>query len=315
MRRHNDHSDVLKWYPQAWRDHYGEELAMFLHDRYGESSIPMWARLSMTRSGLVERLRVGGMVGTSVDSDRRVRGGSLLVLCAWGVFVIAGAAFAKYAEHWPLATPPVDRRIPAVAMGAVQVGAFAGALIVLVAGLITVPAFANLVRSAGWRSLWSTMRVMSVTTIVAGIASLMIIAWIRHLGPSQTNASSWAWKAVGVTWGLLVVGALACGAGTVVALVNRLELSQRVTKALGVLALAMVAVLALIFAGTLSWWFSTAIHAPWPFGGLIPRPPISPTPLAMVILSALMLSGLALAGYGAVRIVGTSGRPADGPVA
>jgi hypothetical protein len=313
MRRHDHHSEVLRWYPKAWRDHYGDELAMFLDDRYGERSVPLWARLSMMRSGLVERLRVGGMVGRSVDSDQRVRGASLLVLCAWGVFVVAGAAFAKYTEHWPLATPRGDQRLPAVAMGTVQVAAFAGVLIVLVAGFVTLPAFVNLVRSDGWRSLWPTMRVMVVTTIVAGMASIAVIAWNQHLGPSQANTSSWAWKAVGATWGLLVIGALAGGAGTVVALVNRLRLTHRSTQALGLLAMAMAAVLAVIFAGTLTWWISTAIHAPWFFGSLAPRSPISPAPLAMVTFSVMMLSGLALAGFGTVRIVGIMSLPSTVP--
>jgi hypothetical protein len=35
----------------------------------------------------------------------RVRSGSLLVLCGWALFVIAGSAFAKMTEQWVGATP------------------------------------------------------------------------------------------------------------------------------------------------------------------------------------------------------------------
>lgn len=61
-------SRALKWYPPTWRDRYGDDFAMFLQDRYGDGPIPMTARLSMIRSGSIERLRTGGIVGASVDT-------------------------------------------------------------------------------------------------------------------------------------------------------------------------------------------------------------------------------------------------------
>ena len=304
MSRSIDHSEGLKWYPRSWRDQYGDEFVTFLHDRYGDGPVPLSARLSMVRSGTVERLRAGGAIGTSVDSDRRIRGASLLVLCAWGLFVVVGAAFAKYTEHWPLSTPRVDQRLPAVAMGTVQGAAAAGVLILLVAGLVTLPALVDLVRADGWRSMWATARAMVISVAVAGVAFVVIVAWNHQLSPSQSVNAPWALKAVGVIGGLLVVGALTVCAGTIVAIVHRLGLSHRATRALGLLAIAMAGVLALIFVGTLTWWIATAIHAPWFFGSLVPGSSGSPAPLAMVIFSLMMLSGLVLAGLGTARIVG-----------
>ncbi len=311
MGRRTDHSKDLKWYPRSWRDQYGDEFVTFLHDRYEDGSIPLSARLSMMRSGTVERLRAAGVIGTSVDSDRRIRGASLLVLGAWGLFVVVGAAFAKYTEHWPLATPRVDQRLPAVAMGAVQVAAAAGVLVLLVAGLVTLPAFFDLVRSDGWRSVWATARAMVVSVAVAGAASTVIIAWNRQLGPSQSAPGPWALRAAGAVGGLLVVGALAVSAGTIVAVVHRLGLSHRTTRALGLLAIAMAGVLTLIFVGTLTWWIATAIHAPWFFGSLVPGASSSPAPLAMVIVDLVMLAGLVLAGFGTIRIVAAMSAPGD----
>ena len=305
MGRSTDHSEGLKWYPRSWRDQYGDEFVTFLHDRYGDGPIPLSARLSMMRSGTVERLRAGGVIGTSVDSDRRIRGASLLVLCAWGLFVVVGAAFAKYIEHWPLSTPRVDQRLPAVAMGTVQVAAAAGVLILVVAGLVTLPAFVDLVRSDGWRSMWTTARAMVFSLAVAGVASVVIVVWNHQLGPSQSAPAPWALKAVGAIGGLLVVSALTVCAGTMVAVVHRLRLSHQATRALGLLAIAMAGVLALIFVGTLTWWIATAIHAPWFFGSLVPGASTSPAPLAMVIVNLMMLSGLVLAGLGTARIVGS----------
>jgi hypothetical protein len=303
MGRSNDHAEGLRWYPRSWRDQYGDEFVTFLHDCYGDGPIPLSARLSMLRSGTVERLRAGGVIGTSVDSDRRIRGASLLVLCAWGVFVVVGTAFAKYTEHWPLSTPRVDQWLPAVAMGAVQVAAATGVLILVVAGLVALPSFLDLVRSDGWSSMWATARAAVVSVAVAGVVTGVVVAWNHQLGPSQSAAAPWALKAVTIVGGLLVVSALTVCAGTIVAVVHRLRLSHQATRALGLLAVAMAGALNLIFVGALTWWIATAIHAPWFFGSLVPGTSSSPAPLAMVIVVLTMLAGLVLAGLGTVRIV------------
>ncbi len=281
---------------------------MFLQDRYGDARVPMSARLSMIRCGTVERLRAGGVIGSSVDSSRRIRGASLLVLCAWGLFVLAGAAFAKYTEHWPLATPQADRRVPDMAMGTVRTAAVAGVIIVLVAGAITLPALVSLVRTDGWRPMWATVRPMVVSVAVTGAASILIVSWNAHLSPSQSLTTPWSLRVAGAVGGLLVVAALAVSSGTVVAIVYRLRLSDQVTRMLGVLAMAMAGVLVLIFAGAVTWWITTAIHAPWFFGSFVPRAPSSPAPPAMVVLASTMLAGLAVAGFGTVRIAGSMGR-------
>jgi hypothetical protein len=303
MGRSNRHSRGLRWYPRSWRDQYGDEFVTFLHDRYGDGSLPRSARVSMFRSGTVERLRAGGVIGTSVDPDRRIRGASLLVLCAWGVFVVVGTAFAKYTEHWPMSTPRVDQWLPTAAMGVVQGAAATGVLILVVAGLVTLPSFLELVRSDGWSSLWATARAAVVSVAVAGVATVVVVAWNQQLGPSQSGGAPWALKAVGVVGGLLVVGALTVCAGTVVAVVHRLRLSHQATRELGLLAVAMAGALNLIFVGALTWWIATAIHAPWFFGSLVPGSSSSPAPLAMVIVVLAMLAGLVLAGLGTLRIL------------
>jgi hypothetical protein len=298
----------LKWYPRSWRDRYGEDFEMFLKDRYGADPIPLPARLSMMRSGALERLRAGGVIGTSADADMRVRSASLLVLCAWGIFVVAGSAFAKYSEHWPLAMPRTDQWLPAAAMGAAQVAAIAGVLILMVAGLLTLPALFHLLRSGGWTPMWTLVRPMVVSVTVAGAASVLIVVWNHNLGPSPSATAPLALRAAGVVGGLLVVGALAVCSATAVAIVYRLCLSHRVTRILGVLAVAMAGVLVVIFAGALTWWITTAIHAPWFFGSLVPRSQSSPAPLAMIVLGLMMLAGLVFAGFGTVRIAVSMGR-------
>lgn len=303
------HGNALKWYPRSWRDRYGEDLEAFLEDRYGVGPVPRSARLSMIRSGTVERLRAGGIIGSAVDPDVSVRGGSLLVLSAWGMFVVAGSAFAKYTEHWPLATPHVDYLLPATAMGAVQASAALGVVILAVAGILTLPALVGFVRSEGWRSMWELLKPSAISVAVAGLASIVVIAWNQHVGSSTgADVAPLGLRVAGFAGGLLVVGALAVCCGTAVAIVFRLRLSHRVTSMLGTLTVAMTGVLVVIFGGALTWWISTAIHAPWFFGSLVPRSPTSPAPLAMIVLAMMMLSGLVLAAIGTFRIAGAMNR-------
>jgi LPXTG-motif cell wall-anchored protein len=61
------------------------------------------------------------------------------------VFIAAGSAFANYTEHWPLATPPVDHRLPATGMAAVQAAAAVGVLILIMAGLACLPVFVQFI--------------------------------------------------------------------------------------------------------------------------------------------------------------------------
>jgi hypothetical protein len=300
--RRTDRSGGLRWYPRSWRDRYGDDVEMFLQDRYGTDSIPLSARLSMVRCGAVERLRAGGVIGTSVDADMRVRSASLVVLCAWGIFVVAGAAFANYSEHWPLAIPRTDHWLQTTAMGTAQVAALSGFVILIVAAMLSLPAMFHLLRSEGWRSMWAQIRPAVISMTVAGAVSVVIVAWNHHLGPSPNATAPLALRVTSVFGGFLVVGVLAVCSATAVAIVYRLHLSHRVTRLLGILALAMTGVLVVIFASALTWWITTAVHAPWFFGTLVPRSQSSPAPLVAIVLGLMMLAGLVLAGFGTTRI-------------
>ena len=54
-----DAKRVLRWYPAAWRRRYGEELIAMLDDTHGgEDKLPRRARMSLLRSGLIQRIRL-----------------------------------------------------------------------------------------------------------------------------------------------------------------------------------------------------------------------------------------------------------------
>ena len=49
---------ILRWYPAAWRRRYGEELIAMLDDTYGNDKPPRRVRISLLRSGLMQRIRL-----------------------------------------------------------------------------------------------------------------------------------------------------------------------------------------------------------------------------------------------------------------
>jgi hypothetical protein len=53
-----DAKRVLRWYPAAWRRRYGEELIAMLDDTYGEGQLGFGVRMSLVRSGLMERIHM-----------------------------------------------------------------------------------------------------------------------------------------------------------------------------------------------------------------------------------------------------------------
>jgi len=66
-----DAKRVLRWYPAGWRRRYGEQLIAMLDDTYGEGKLRLRVRMSLVRSGLMERIRLlrkhsGTYVGYSI---------------------------------------------------------------------------------------------------------------------------------------------------------------------------------------------------------------------------------------------------------
>jgi hypothetical protein len=303
---------LLRWYPSAWRQRYGDELLGLLEDTYGDQSIPFRCRLSLVRAGTLERLRGSGLERDSNESRERVRSGSLLVLCAWAVFVVAGAGFAKFAEHWDAVTPKGARRLPADAYDAVQWAAQLGALVVLVAAAVSLPAFVRSIRQGGWAPIRRSVVRAIVVTSTAALATVGVVVWAHHLSPRQRNGALWPYTGVGALWALMIIATIATCAIAAVTVVRRLRFSARILKLLGASALVITLAMVVIIGGTLVWWGAVAADAPWFFGSGLFGSAASPTPPAMVIAGILMIVGLFAALLGAGRVVRSLPRvPAD----
>ncbi|MDE3085692.1 MAG: hypothetical protein KGJ77_02905 [Acidobacteriota bacterium] len=294
---------LLRWYPATWRSRYGEELTALLEDTYGDGRVPVGQRLSLAGRGLHERARRSALIAGDGDPARRARSGSLVVLCSWPAFVIAGGAFAKYAEHWDAATPPSARWLPAAAYDVVVAGAVAGATVVALGALVALPAFVSFLRAGRWRELRAAVAVAVALTALSVTATVGAVLWAHGQSTVQRNTTSVLGLGLGGAFALCLVATLAAWCTAVVAAVGRLELSGRSLQVEGALAVALLGAMAAVTAGTVTWWAALATSAPRVLSDNLLGswgPGLAPV---LVGAGLLMTAGLSAATVGVVRVV------------
>jgi hypothetical protein len=293
---------LLRWYPCAWRVRYGDELVALMEETYGDDGVPVSGRLGIARAGVVERLREMRFGGGGLAPVERLRAGSSLVLCAWAFFVVGGAIFVKFAEHWDVATPKGARWLPTAAYDTVQWVAALGAGVIALAAATALPAFVRLLRAGRWGEVRRPIRRAAVVTAVAALMSVGVIVWAHHLGPAQRNGGSGPYAVVGLVWGLLMVATVATDTVASLHVVGRLNLSLAVWRLEGLLALVLTLAMAAIIGGTVAWWAAVATNAPWFLSGAPSGSGGSSAPPALVIAGLCMLAGLSVAVGGAGRV-------------
>jgi hypothetical protein len=296
---------LLRWYPPAWRARYGGELTALMEDTYGPGDVPFRPRCSIAWAGTVERARTAGLTGDASGPNDRLRAGSMLVLCAWAVFMVAGSIFAKFTDNLYGLTPATDRGLPNASFTAVQVAGLVGGILVLVAAGLVVPAFVRLLRQGGWASLRrSVLRALAVGGAAIALTAGLVV-WAHQLSFHDRNGGLLAYGIVFVGWGVVVIAAVATSTAAAVAVGRQIDLSRRTLQVLGSLALALSLAMTVVIAGAITWWSLVATSAPWVMRqGIGNGLPVtsSTVPPILVLVGVLMLIGLAIATVGAIRL-------------
>jgi hypothetical protein len=137
---------------------------------------------------------------------------------------------------------------------------------------------------------------------VAVVSTAGIVVWGTH----QRNGGSLPYEVAGALLVVVLATALAlCTAGAVT-VARKLDLSQRLIRVLGTVAIVLTSVMAVVTAGTIVWWGSVAVYAPAFLGGG-PLSTSNVTPPPMLVAGILMLVGLSLAMMGTLRIARSMG--------
>ena len=294
---------MLRWYPAGWRARYGDEFAAMVEDDLGGRPPTMRFRWAIARSGMNERLRGAGLVGDSVPPSERVRGGAFTVLCAFALFVVPGAAFAKISEHWDQSITRGPRHLPAVSFNLLASLAGACAVAVALAAVALLPTFLRFVREGGWSDIRRRVGWAMAATLATGAVTAGLAVWSRHLTDHQRNAGFGWYQLLFVVFVILFTATVATWSATAIAAARRLDLRSGQLKAAGTLAVAVAACLPVMTAAAAVWWGAMATTAPWFLAGTPAGS--SPSPLATNLLVVLIVMTIASAVglLGLVRVV------------
>lgn len=283
---------LLRLYPRAWRVRYGAELEdLILASSDGRVS---WrVRLDVAAGALRERLRAAGLAGDPPPAER-ARGGVLLVLCSWALFVVGGVGVQKFSEHWQAATPAADRALPAGSFDSLFVIAVVASALVVTGTALALPAFVQLLRDGGWPLVRGRLVAAVTLTVVAGGFLAGLATWGHRLTESQRNGGDHAYIGLGVVTLLLLLACLAAWTAAAVACARRVHLSRRLLAAEAALATAVAVSMAAMTVATALWWAALARTAqPSFFGGASPVAP------QLLVATALMLAATASGAIGA----------------
>ena len=290
---------LLRLYPSDWRARYGDELESLILETSG-GRVPWGTRIDVARSAGRERLACAGLTGDRQPADR-MRGATLLVLCAWAVFVVAGLTVQRLAEHWPDATPAAERDVPGAAFDTLVAVAGIGSVLVIAGVVAALPAARRFLRAGRWGEVRRHLLAAALLTCAAALATAGVVAWTSHDTASSTGALD---VAIGAAYAVVIVACIAGWTVAGVATARRLELSRSVLRLQSLLAAGIAASMAVMTAATVVWWIAVAEAAPWFLTGAPPGAAATPLAPAPLMATALMALASAAGIAGAARAVG-----------
>ncbi len=239
---------LLRWYPRAWRERYGDEFAELLLADISERPRSRSRAFDVARRGVTARLGIGGVVNADARLATFVSAGTAFVL-------LGTAVWAQLAIGWQWSRPSTPATTAAIVVMSCLLGVFAALALV---GLVPV-LWAVVTRFATerGRAIAGPFALCLAGTVVAVLGARHFAAgwpgtgghpWAhQHLLPGHAAALAWAgtlsvtsyWAHPGVLLGfpadellwmvaspIALVAAVVGGARTI----RRLELSRRVLR-------------------------------------------------------------------------------------
>jgi hypothetical protein len=273
---------LLRCYPPAWRERYGEEFTQLLIDDIAERPRSLTRTADVVRSGLLARLAGAGLTGDALEAEQRLRAGLAALGVAVGAFLAFGVSiWSQLAIDWQWSAPdaPATKTAMVVMWGAVV------ALMVL-AVLAAIP----LVWAVGRAFVSGQGRplLLPVATVVLGLAVLLVGSvhfgqgwpgtgghpWDgRDIVPDSAARVLWAatlwvtsywahpgalgsFPATEVAWmAVSPIALLAVFAG-VATILRRLPLSRRALRYESWIGMATVVAMAVFLSGAGTWLIS-----------------------------------------------------------
>lgn len=273
-----------------------------MDDEWGEGTASPRSRRAIVRAGLRERAHATGLVGRGSDPVTRLRSGSLLVLCAWTLFVIGGAGFQKTSEHFARAVPLASRASSQDAFSVVVLCAVISLAAVSIGVVATLPTVLAFLRSGRWRDVRRPVLRSAFASAVVLVTVIPLSLWAHTLNEFQRNGGDSAYSGAITAWALIVIVAAASWTATAIAIARRLSLPARVLRLEGAMAMVVTASMAAVTVATAVWWDTLSRHASWFLSGAsVGTTSTSTSPTMIGIVSIMSIAVLCAIG-GVVRI-------------
>ena len=292
---------LLRWYPPAWRERYGDELTALLEDELDGAAPGFRLRASLALAGIGQRARSSGLVGDGGDASLRLRSGALLVLAGWAVLLVGGAAFAKASEHFTSARAAGSLGLARGAYAAVATLALVCCVPVLVGAVLALPATMRFVRGGGWPAVRRRATVAAAAVVGLGAATVGLATWAHHLDAHARNGGDATYSVAFLAWCALVAVTLGFVIAAATAVARRVALTGSVLRAEGTLAMVVAVLVAAVTAATGLWWAAMARGAPWFLVGSRPGTTPSPVTVQLALIEGCLVVATLVAGYGAAR--------------
>jgi hypothetical protein len=240
---------LLRWYPRAWRERYGDELLALIQDTLDEGR-PRWRlRLGVISGGLRERVHQAGQaVGAAI---KRPSG-----LDLWAKMLAAGTIVAILPQNLSESPPPARGWQAVAAFDALLAAVALTGAVVVASGLAALPALVRFLRAGGWPKIRRRVVWAAGATVVAGgaLAGLVLAAGSRS--PAQVDVSS-AYLAGFLTTGLAITAAIGLWAIAAAAMARHLTLDPRLRAVQLVLVAVTPAAVTVVLVTLNLWWSAT----------------------------------------------------------
>jgi hypothetical protein len=292
---------LLRCYPRAWRERYGEELETLLAQMRTDGVATHRAQMDIVRAGVAERLLSSGLAGDGAPPKTQATSGSLLVLCAWAMFVVGGVLVQRFSEHWRQFTPSSARALPTGAFQTLTIAAFAGSGMVIAGGACALPRVLDYLRAGGWPEVRHRVLSASVASLLAFAAGTGLVLWAHRLDAYQRNGHDSLYGLAFIAVALLATAALAAWTAAIVATARRTMLPATLLKVEVGVAAAVSLTMLVMSAATGTWFLAMAIRAPWALREHARVSGASGLDAPLVAALALMAIASMLAGVGTFR--------------
>jgi hypothetical protein len=247
-------ANLLRWYPRAWRERYGEELLALMQDTLEEGR-PTWRlRLGVIWGGLRERAHEAGQaVRAAIDP----RSG----LDPWAKMLVAGTIVALLPENLSESPSPARGWQAVAAFDAMLAAVALTGAVVVAGGLAALPALVRFLQAGGWPKIRRRVAWAAGATVAAGGGLAELVLVVDSRSPAQLDASLGylvGWLATGLT----IAVAIGLWATAAAATARHLALVPRV-RAVQLVLGAVAAPLVTVVLVTLNLWWSATQSAVW----------------------------------------------------